>query len=71
MNKPILNQHIEFLKELEGALDEALVSYSDAPESEVEELRHMRREVDFALRSAEKLLACEYRPESQPQRATG
>lgn len=46
-----ISKHLSFMRELDYALDEALVEYKDADLSELEELRHMKREVLQARRS--------------------
>jgi|GEM_PF-3040544 len=46
-----LGKHLSFMRELEEALDDAVKSYADASDSELEELRHMKREVQQARRS--------------------
>ena len=46
-----LGRHLSFMRDLEKALDDALNAYGDAADSDLEELRHMKREVQQARRS--------------------
>jgi len=46
-----LGRHLSFMRDLEKSLEDALKTYADATDSELEELRHMKREVQQARRS--------------------
>ena len=46
-----ISKHLSFMRELDYALDEALAEYKDGSEEELDELRHMKREVLQARRS--------------------
>lgn len=46
-----ISKHLTFMRELDYALDEALVEYKDGSEDDLNELRHMKREVLQARRS--------------------
>lgn len=46
-----ISKHLSFMRELDYALDEALEEYKDADEHELEELRHVKREVLQARRT--------------------
>lgn len=46
-----ISKHLSFMRELDYALDEALQEYKNAAPEELEELRHMKREVLQARRS--------------------
>ena len=50
-----LDIHLSFLGELSEALDEAMDRYQGADESDLEELRHVRREVELALKSVQQI----------------
>ena len=43
--------HFEFLDQLEEAIEAALAQYHDAEEADLEELRHLQREVGLARRT--------------------
>ncbi len=53
-------KHMSFLNELSDALDEAMENYADAEEADLEELRHMKREVEYAQASVERLQSDEF-----------
>lgn len=46
-----ISKHLSFMRELDYALDEALEEYKDGSDEELNELRHMKREVLQARRS--------------------
>lgn len=46
-----IRKHLSFMRDLDHAIDEALVNYKDADDSDLDELRHMKREVQQARRS--------------------
>ncbi|MCK5042288.1 MAG: hypothetical protein KAR62_08330 [Sphingomonadales bacterium] len=46
-----ISKHLSFMRDLDYALDEALTEYKDGSEEELNELRHMKREVLQARRS--------------------
>jgi len=50
MSRVNLDLQVRFLRQLEDALDDALVRYKDAGEDKREELDYMRREVARARR---------------------
>jgi hypothetical protein len=46
-----ISKHLSFMRELDFALDDALATFEDGPEEELNDLRHMKREVLQARRS--------------------
>lgn len=42
------NSHFSYLDELDAAIDDALVKYSDATEEDVVELKSLKQEIELA-----------------------
>lgn len=49
--------HFEFLEHLDETINDALAQYSGAEEADLEELRHLQREVGMARRTLSELCA--------------
>ena len=65
--------HFEFLEQLDEAIGAALAQYHDAEEGDLEELRHLQREVGLARRTLVELCEKFTRPlgDEQPGERTG
>lgn len=61
--------HFEFLEQLNEAIDAALAQYHNAEEGDLEELRHLKREVGLARRTLVELCEKFTRPLGDEQRA--